>query len=307
MYRLHFAVFFSLLTGFFTSCKQQDIDATGDKAATLAANQADIETYRVSKGLSGTLTSSGLYYVTTQPGSTTVAPTYGQELEFTYKLYVLSRSTSNTAIVTDMVVDSAFATTPTFFPLFTGSLKAGLEEGLLRMREGEKATLLMPSILAFGDVPSLNKTVPANSPVRFDVALRRVRTENQQINEYIAANKLVVTETTTTGLRFIKLPGNATGDSIKTGQTITINFAGKLLRATGGFAGGTGADNKTAGTPKYAPGIEEGLAKLKVGERAILIFPSSLGYGSVGLSQNQDYVIPPYSPLRYDVEIVSVK
>ena len=301
-----FAVFFPLLIGGFTACKQQDIDANGDAAATFKANQADIETYRVSKGLSGTLTSSGLYFVTTKPGTTTVVADYKQELEFNYKLYVLSRSTSNTAVVTDTLRDAAFAVTPTFIPLFAGALKAGLEEGLLRMHEGEQAILLMPSKLAFGDVISADKTVPPNSPVRFDVTLRRVRTEDQQINEYIAANKLVVTETTKSGLRFIKLAGNTTGDSIKTGQTITLNYAGKLLRATAGFTGGTG-DVKMAGTTKYISGIEEGLAKLRVGEKATIIFPSSLGYGSVGLSQEKKYVVPPYSPLRYDIEVVSVK
>ncbi len=307
MRKLLFAVFLPLLIGGFTACKQQDIDASSNAAATFKANSDDIETYRVSKGLSGTLTSSGLYFVTTQPGTTTVVAAYQQELEFNYQLSVLSRSTSNTAVVTQKLVDSAFAVTPTFIPFFAGALKAGLEEGLLKMHEGEKATLLMPSILAFGDVISADKTVPPNSPVRFDVTLRRVRTEDQQINEYIAANKLVVTETTKSGLRFIKTKVNPAGDSIVTGRTITLNFAGKLLRATTGFAGGTGTDTKTAGTPKYITGIEEGLAKLRAGEKATIIFPSSLGYESVGLSQEKKYVVPPYSPLRYDIEVVSVK
>lgn len=306
MRKLLFAVFFPLLIGGFTACKQEDINASGDAAATFKANSEAIETYRVSKGLSGTLTSSGLYFVTTQPGTTTVVADDKLELEFNYQLYVLSRSTSNSAVVTDKLVDSAFAVTPTFIPLFAGALKAGLEEGLRRMREGEKATLLMPSILAFGDVVSADKTVPPNSPVRFDVTLRRVRTEAQQINEYIAANKLVVTETTTSGLRFIKTKANPAGDSIVNGKTITLNIAGKLLRATAGFVGGS--ETKMAGTTKYIAGIEEGLAKLRAGEKATIIFPSSLGYESVGLSsQDKKYVVPPYSPLRYDLEVVSVK
>ena len=305
MRNLFFAVFFPLLIGGFTACKQQDIDASSSAAATFKANSDDIEAYRVSKGLSGTLTSSGLYFVSTQPGTTTVVAGDKLELEFNYQLYVLSRSTSNTAVVTDKKVDSAFAVTPTFIPLFAGALKAGLDEGLRKMHEGEKAILLMPSILAFGDVISADKTVPPNSPVRFDVTLRRVRTEDQQINEYIAANKLVVTETTTSGLRFIKTKANSAGDSAKTGQTIAINISGKLLRATAGFV--SGSDTKVAGTTKYIPGVEEGLAKLRAGEKATIILPSSLGYGSVGLSQEKKYVVPPYSPLRYDIEVVSVK
>jgi FKBP-type peptidyl-prolyl cis-trans isomerase len=307
MFKLQFFVFGLLLVGALTGCQQTDINANGDTGATYASNLEDIKTYATSKGLSGTTTTSGLYYASTKPSSSTVMPVYSQELEFNYKLYVLSRSTSNTAIVTDKLVDSAYAVTPAYFPFFAGALKAGLEEGLKLMHEGEKAILLMPSILGFGSVPALDGLIPANSPVRFDVTLKRSRTEDQQIDDYIAANKLVVTEKTPTGLRFIKTKSNPTADSLRAGQTLTINFAGKLLRATSGFAGGTGTDTKTVGTAKYIPGFEEGLAKLKVGEKATVIFPSSLGYGATGTAQNGTYVIPPYSPISFDLEVVSAK
>ena len=303
MRKLHFFIFGAFLVAGMTSCQKTDIDAGGDASTTYTSNLADIKTYATSKGLSGTTTTSGLYYVSAQPSSSTVVPAYGQELEFNYKLYVLSRSTSNTAVVTDKVIDSAFATTPTYFPFFAGSLKAGLEEGLKLMHEGEKAILLMPSILAFGSV--VDGAIPANSPVRFDVTLRRSRTEDQQINDYIAANKLVVTEKTTSGLRLIRT--DTSGVKPTVGQTLTIKFAGKLLRATSGLASRTGTDTKVVGIKKYEDGVEEALAKLKVGEKATVIFPSSLGYKDIGTAQNNTYIIPPYSPLSFDLEVVSAK
>ncbi|MFD2932658.1 FKBP-type peptidyl-prolyl cis-trans isomerase [Spirosoma flavum] len=312
MYKLHFAILGAFLIGVLASCQTQNIDAGGDTATTFTANMADIQRYVTSKGLSGTTTTSGLYYLSTQPGSSTVVPAYGQEIEFNYKLYVLNgpsnTGSTSTTVVTDKLVDSAYAVTSTFFPLFAGSLKAGLEEGLLKMHEGESAILIMPSILAFGTVATTVGTIiPANSPVRFDVTLRRARTEDQQIDEYVVANNLVVTEKTTTGVRFIKTKDNPTGLVPTAGQIITVNYAGKLLRATAGFVGGTGTDTKTVGVLKYVPGFEEGLAKLKVGEKATVIFPSSLGYGAVGAAQDQTYVIPPYSPIRFDLEVVSAK
>lgn len=307
---IQFAIFGALLIGGLASCQQQNIDASTDAAATYTANMADISSYTLSQGLSGTTSASGLFFKSTSPGSTTVTPVYGQEIEFTYKLYVLKGfsnggTTSSTAVVTHTVVDSAYATTSTFFPFFAGSLKPGLEEGILKMHEGESAVLIMPSILAFGSTQDGN--IPANSPVRFDVTLKRTRTEDQQINDYIAANKLVVTKTTPSGVRIIKTKENTSGLQPSANQTITLNYAGKLLRATTGFTGGTGTDTKTVGTTKFVPGFEEGLTELKVGEKATVIFPSSLGYGATGAAQNNIYVIPPYSPLSFDLEVVSVK
>lgn len=308
---IHFAIFSALVLGGLAACQKQSVDAGGDTASTYTANVTDVKNYAISKGLSGTTSSSGLFFLSTKPGSSTVVPAYGQEIEFNYKLYVLNgpsnTGTTSTTVVTDKLVDSVYATTSAFFPFFAGSLKAGLEEGILKMHEGESAILIMPSLLAFGSVASSDGTIPANSPVRFDVSLKRARTEDQQINDYITANKLVVTEKTATGVRFIKTKENPTGATPAAGQIITLNYAGKLLRATSGFAGGTGTDTKTIGTTKYVPGFEEGLAKLKVGEKATVIFPSSLGYGSTGAAQNGIYVIPPYSPISFDLEVVSVK
>ncbi|GAB3712474.1 hypothetical protein GCM10027592_50930 [Spirosoma flavus] len=292
-----------LLLGGLAACQPSNVDATDDTAAIYESNKIDIENYRVSKGLSGTSTASGLYYIITKAGSSSVTPAYGQEIEFNYKLYALTRSTSNTSVVTEKLVDSAYAVNPAYFPLFPNALKPGLEEGILRMHEGEQSILLMPSLLAFGN--SANGDIAANSPVRFDITLRRSRTEDQQIDDYIAINKWTVTETTSNGVRIIKTVTNQTGPVPASGQTMTIKFAGKLLRATTGFSGGTGTDSKKFGETKYVPGFEEGLSRLRVGEKATVIFPSSQGYGATGAGQNGVYVIPPYSPLQFDLELVS--
>jgi len=309
MYKLHIAIFSALLLGGLTACSNTAVDPNANASAIFAANEADIQTYVTSKGISGSTTSSGLYYALTKASSSSVVPAYGQEVEFNYKLYVLNGPSNSTVTsgVTDKLIDTAYATTSTFFPFFAGSLKPGLEEGLLKMHEGEQTTLIMPSIMAFGNVASTDGSVPANSPVRFDVALKRSRTEDQQIDEYIATNNLTVTGLTATGVRFILTKANPTGAVPSANQTLTINFAGKLLRAAAGFAGGTGSDTKVVGATKYVAGFEEGLARLKVGEKATVIFPSSLGYGATGASQSGTYVIPPYSPIRFDIELVSAQ
>lgn len=304
------AILGALLIGALASCKQQNIDAGSNAAATYAANVADINSYTISQMMSGTTSSSGLFFQSTKPGSTTIVPAYGQEIEFTYQLSVLygPSNVSSLTTVTSRVVDSKYANTSTFFPFFAGSLKSGLEEGILKMHEGESAILIMPSILAFGSVAT--DSVPANSPVRFDVTLKRTRTEDQQITDYIAANNLTVTKTLANGVRIIKTKTNSSGATPSAGQTITLSYAGKLLRATTGFSGGTGTDTKTVGTTtKFVAGFEAGLSELKVGEKATVIFPSSMGYGATGAAQNGSsvYTIPPYSPLSFDIEVLSAK
>ena len=306
MNKLHFLVVILLLAGLLTGCSKQEIDSAGP------SNQSTIQEYALTKGLSGTLTSSGLYYVpagrdTALAGrdSLPTKTALGQELEFTYKLYII-RPSSTTAAVSDTLVDAAFAKTPAFVPFFDGALKAGLQEGLLLTTEGEKAVLLMPATIAFGDQSTAS--VPANSPVRFDVTLRRARTETQQITDYITANKLTFTETTASGLRFVKTKTNATGDSVKTavsqGKTVTFRYVGKQLHAKTAV----GFDSTGTNLNQYSvAGFSEGLNKLRVGEKATLLFPSSIGYSKAGLIENKLYKVAPYAPLRYDVEVISVK
>ncbi|MVM30851.1 FKBP-type peptidylprolyl isomerase [Spirosoma sp. HMF4905] len=312
MGKLQLFIFSVLLLGGLASCKTQEVDPS--VATTYASNIKDITDYATSKGMSGTSTSSGLYYVVTKASSSTVIPAYGQELEFTYTLSVLSRSTSNTAVVTSTKVDSAYATNPTFIPFIKGALKAGLEEGLLAMHEGDQVVLLMPSILAYGDVISSDGLVPANSPVRFDVTLNRTRTEDQQMDEYVAATGLSLTQTTTTGLRFFLTTPSATGDSVKTaldnGLTLTVKYVGKQLHAKTAV----GFDSTTTSLSKsnlagLVAGFSEGLVKLKVGDKATFLFPSSIGYSTGGLVDKSTgfYKVAPYAPLRYDVEVISAK
>lgn len=284
-----------LLIGGLSSCQKEDIGLTDDQI--LENNKADILSYAAAKGLAGSITSTGVYYALTKSSGSTVMPAYGQEVEFNYKLYLLSRNSANAVVET--FVDSTYATKSSYTYLVENT--AGLTEGLLKMSEGTQSSILLPSVYAFGRTGAGNGVIPPNSPVRLDVTLKRARTEEQQIDEYLTANKLTPTEVTTSGVRFIRTLANSAGAATTPTQTLTIKYKGKLLRSISAFDS-TGTGTYSAVASQFVPGFAEGLAKLRVGEKATIVFPSRLGYGSTGYQ-----VIPAYAPLRFDIELVSAQ
>jgi len=301
-----------LLSGLL-ACNSKAPDAATAEAEAFATNNVTLDAYVASKNLNTVNQPSGLRYVITTPGSTTAkTATLGDEVELLYVQYVVKAST-NLLPVRDSLIDATYATRPAFVPFFDKALIPGLQEGLSLVREGTKVTLLMPARLAFGAQGSVNGTIPANTPVRFDVTLRRSRSETQQIAEYIAANKLTVTDSTTTGLRIIRT-SPVTSTTYAANATLDLRFNGRLLRSVTAIDSTSGNATRpyTIGqTPDNAilatAGFLQGLAQLRVGERATLIFPSSLGYAATGLARNSTFLIPPNAPLRVDVEIVSAR
>ena len=123
--------------------------------------------------------------------------------------------------------------------------------------------------------------------------------EDDQITSYVTSKKLTVTEKTASGLRYIVTKANPTGAALKAGQNINVNYAGTLLS---GKSFDSGNFSFVLGGGRVIAGFDEGIAKMKVGEKATLIFPSTLGYGSSGSGP-----IPANSPLVFDIEVVSAR
>ena len=57
------------------------------------------------------------------------------------------------------------------------------------------------------------------------------------------------------------------------------------------------------GVGQVIPGWDEGICMLNVGDKARLVIPSDLAYGSAGAGG----VIPPNATLVFDVELMNVK
>ncbi len=274
-------------------CSQSSVDpgatAEADNAAAIAAYNKDSLKAQAQKD-----PTSGMYYLIRTANPTGKLPAVGDEVGYTYKFFTLSNT----------VIDQR--DTVVYAPYGTGGFVTDVPFKYLRT--GETGTFLLPSSLAFGS-QALTKNgvtvLPAYSAVRLDAKLVSSLTEEEQINQYIAKNKLTVTETTTTGLRLIKTKENPAGAALTTGQIVSVVYSGKFLRGLQPFDSGTLP--VTLGANRTVAGFEEGIRKLKVGEKATIIFPSSQGYGATGYLQNNQYSIYPYAPLVFDIEIASAQ
>lgn len=275
------------------------LESEADKK--IKENDTTIQNYLKNANIQAQKTASGLYYAI-KPSGKTQKPKFGEEVGI---YYVMSRTDGQ-------IIDSTatLQQKPDLFPYGIGYKLAGIEEGLSLMNVGDKATLLIPSALAFGD--NAFDVLPAYSVIRIDLELVSSKTEEQQINDHIAKNKLKVGETTASGLRFIPVSYAAGGGTaLKTGQIAIVNYTGSLLRDIRTVTAGkyTYASKFESGTFSFAigggasiAGFEEGISKMKIGDKAILVFPSSLGYKEKGSGN-----IPPYSPLQFEVEVTGVK
>lgn len=274
---------------------QDKMDNTDESE--LQKNEASIQSYLTNNNLSATRDTSGLYFVKRETNPQGIKPNVGDEVAVYYKLYTLDGVLFNTT-------DTA-AKGPLRFPIGINYLLPGMERGISLMRSGEKMTLLLPFYLAFGNAPIPGSgsipTLPAYSPIRVEMELVEVRNEAKQIADYVKAKDYFVSETTASGITIIR-QNTVAGDTLGKGKSVTVNYVGKNLKDSQ-FDKGT--FQFVTGTGGAVKGFDEGVRRMRKGEKAILIFPSSLGYGAAGAKNQQQtaYVILPYTPLAFEVEV----
>ena len=135
--------------------------------------------------------------------------------------------------------------------------------------------------------------------------------EANLIKEWLAAqvtNKSDI-DTTSTGIFYIRDKTKVgTGPTVKAGNTVTVKYVGKYLDS--GVTFDASAYYSAEGTMTYVhktdpliTGWEEGIEVLSKGGSASFLIPSAKGYGARG---NGD-VIPPYTPLIFNIEVVDIQ
>ena len=114
--------------------------------------------------------------------------------------------------------------------------------------------------------------------------------------------------TTTSGLKYVdKVAG--TGESPKTGQTVTVHYTGWLY--TNGEKGKKFDSSVDRGEPfgfkigigQVIKGWDEGVLTMKIGGERELIIPPHLAYGEPGAGS----AIPPNATFIFNVKLLGVK
>ncbi|WP_375417918.1 FKBP-type peptidyl-prolyl cis-trans isomerase [uncultured Hymenobacter sp.] len=129
-------------------------------------DEVTLQEYVKKNNLTAQKTASGIYYVITQPGSGPKAQA-GQTVSVQYKGSLLDGKEFDSSA-------KGNGGKPIAFPLGRGQVIPGWDEGIALLNKGSKATILIPSSLAYGEQGS-GAAIPANSPLRFDVELVDVK------------------------------------------------------------------------------------------------------------------------------------
>ena len=216
-----------------------------------------------------------------------------------------------------------------------------LYEGLLMMHIGDKATFAIEAD-SLAKFLQPNQMPPYYQPgagqrIYYEINLQDIVTQEEIMQEqsnfmqemqerqqnepeliakYIADNNIKA-KPTSDGL-YVIVKKKGTGAKVATGKEVAVNYTGRLLDGTI-FDSSVESDARSGeiynpqrkyepmtyvvGRDKLIEGWEKGVMDQPAGTVLQLVIPSALAYGSRQASP----VILPYSPLVFDIEIVSVK
>jgi FKBP-type peptidyl-prolyl cis-trans isomerases 1 len=267
-------------------------------------------------------TDSGLEYQIAKDSTGEVYPEKGGFITFWFEIKNDKDST----------IDSQFADpNPVGIPTPEISYQPSIEEAFRLLTEGDSAIFVLNSDSLYSK--TFHRPIPAGivpgSNVKMIVRMGKVYTKkfvdsvmvvqeqqqkNQMVEEgivytkdsieiqnYLKKNNLKG-QATIGGAYVVKLKENKSTDIfIAPLDTIQTTYVGKLLIEGTEFDKSPAGEYFTfvVGMGQVIKGWDQGFQKLKRGEKALLIIPSRLAYGSRGAGG----AIPPNSPLVFEVEV----
>ncbi len=128
-----------------------------------------------------------------------------------------------------------------------------------------------------------------------------VNSENTEIDNYINRHKLEVTKTGS-GLKY-QIVKHGDGEKAVTGKIVTIEYIVKLITGDVIYSSKeNGPLSFKVGHGGVETGLEEAILQMRMGDEAIIIIPSHLGYGLLGDGNK----IPQRSTIIYEIEFTNI-
>lgn len=154
----------------------------------------------------------------------------------------------------------------------------------------------LDSFVKHDDFPTVQE---ANKKARDEKALLA---EQNTIAEYVAKNNITV-KPLPSGLYYIENE-KGKGPKPETGMIASVKYKGYFLDGTlFDESPGDSAMDVPINVARVIAGWDETLMLMNEGSKATIIVPSKLGYGATGAAD----VIPPFTPLLFEIEVVKIK
>jgi len=178
----------------------------------------------------------------------------------------------------------------------------GISEAVQLLGTGGHGSFILPANLAFGSAG--NGIIPANAPLAYDIEVLGIYDDDQEysdtlLSNYITDKGLVIAEKTSSGLYVvIEEAGN---DTMPTStQAVTVHYEGYYLNGDVFDSSIARGNPSTFLLNQVIAGWTEGIPYFGEGGKGKLLIPAHLAYGAGSQS------IAPYSPLIFDIELISV-
>ena len=234
-----------------------------------------------------TETDSGLIYIETQAGDGRT-PEEGDLVTMNF-VGMLDDGT--------VFADTFAEGQPITVPATDEDLFPGWKEGVLLMKEGGTARLIIPPALAFG-TEGAGGIIPPDATVTMDVELISAEPPPQPT----AVDEADLT-TTDSGLQYYDITVGE-GDMPVEGQEVVVHYIawvqdGEVFIASSADQGEP--ITFALGSDMVFPGWEEGVSTMQKGGKRLLVIPPDLALGEEGGGR-----IPPGATLLMEVELVDV-
>ena len=252
-------------------------------------------------------TQSGLYYKMFKISKDTIKPKIGDwvslDMKYTYKMKGKD---------TTLFDSKKQMGTPVRFQIPRSDFKGDIYEGIRMMSAGDSAAFIISADSLFLKTFKMAKRPPmidSSSFVNFYVHLLTVdsplsleKKEGESLQSYLTTNKITV-QPTSSGIYYIEsTPGK--GMKIDSGCGVKLQFKVSLVDGKQIFST---FDRPEPVSFQYGkrfdtPGLEQAIGMMKKGTKVTVIVPSKMAFGE----QGRGTIVPPYSTIIYNVEILDV-